>query len=326
MRRRSAILAAVGAGAAAGAVFASARAVRSWERAHDPTAGQPLSLPDGRDVQVPTPDGGLLHATVAGPENGRTFVLAHCWTGDRRVWGPVAKLLVDRGNRVVLYDHRGHGASTAGSHGLSVDALASDLRAVMEHLDLRGVTLGGHSIGGMCAQSFAVNHRAVFAERVEAMVLVATACEAVGVGRFVDTLAGRVLAHNRLNRALSHPRIGPRLVRGSVGRRPALAHLQAVAETFVATAAEARTSFFTSMREMNLTAGLPSIPVPVTVVGGTHDRLLPPRYSRRMAELIPNSRLVLLEEAGHMLPWEEPEQLAELFVSARDALDERRSA
>lgn len=322
-RRTIALVATAAAGAAA---VAATRAVRTWERAHDPTAGQPLSLPDGHDVQVPTPDGGLLHATVAGPDDARTFVLAHCWTGDRRVWGPVAKLLVDRGNRVVLYDHRGHGASTAGSHGLSIDALANDLRAVLEHLDLRNVTLGGHSMGGMCAQAFAVQHPESFAERVEAMVLVATACEAVGVGRFADKLAGRALANTRFDRVLAHPRIGPTFVRGSVGRRPALSHLQATAETFVATAAEARTSFFTSMREMDLTAGLPSINVPVTVVGGTHDRLLPPRYARRIGELIPDARLVMCEDAGHMLPWEEPEQLAELFVKAVEPVPERRSA
>lgn len=320
MRRRTAV--AVAGGALVGTAVAI-RAVRSWERAHDPTAGEPLCLPDGREVQIPTPDGGLLQATIAGPEEGRTFVLAHCWTGDRRVWGPVAKLLVAEGHRVVLYDHRGHGASKAGSHGLSIDALAGDLRAVLEHLDLRNVTLGGHSMGGMCAQAFAVQHPDAFAERVEALVLVATACEAVGLGRLADKFAGRALSHRRLERALSHRRIGPTLVRGSVGRRPALAHLQAVAETFVATTAEARTSFFTSMREMNLTDGLPSVAVPVTVVGGTHDRLLPPRYSRRIAELIPNARLVMLEDAGHMLPWEEPQQLAELFVTAAKEETER---
>ncbi|MFP5327002.1 MAG: alpha/beta fold hydrolase, partial [Acidimicrobiia bacterium] len=141
-----------------------------------------------------------------------------------------------------------------------------------------------------------------------------------------DRIAGLALGHPRLESALSHPKIGPRLVRGSVGRRPAMAHLQAVAETFVATAAEARTSFFTSMREMNLTEGLPSIEVPVTVVVGSHDRLLPPRYSKRIASLIPNSQLVVLDEAGHMLPWEAPEKLVELLVAATDAEQVRRSA
>ena len=285
-----------------------------------------MCLPDGRNVQIPTSDGGLLHATVAGPDDARTFVLAHCWTGDRRVWGPVAKLLVERGNRVVLYDHRGHGASTAGHHGLSIEALANDLRAVLEHLDLREVTLGGHSMGGMCAQAFAVQHPRAFDERVDAMVLVATACEAVGIGGLADRIAGRAMTHSLVDRAFGHPRIGPTLVRGSVGRRPALSHLQAVAETFVATAAEARTTFFTSMREMNLTEGLPSVKVPVTVVGGSRDRLLPPRYSRRIAELIPDARLVMLEDAGHMLPWEEPQQLADLFVSAAAERPAKRTA
>ena len=315
MRRRHLITAVAGAGGAV-ALLGLARTVRTWERAHDPTAGQPLCLPDGREVQIPAPDGGLLHATVAGPDDARTFLLAHCWTGDRRVWGVVARKLVDAGHRVVLYDHRGHGASTAGTQGLSIDALADDLRAVLEHLDLRHVTLGGHSMGGMCAQAFAIRDPQVFNQRVDAMVLVATACEAVGAGQLLDKVAGRALGNTHFDRWLTHPSVGPAFLRGAVGRQPALSHLQAVAETFVATAAEARTTFFTSMREMNLTDGLPSVAAPVTVVGGTRDRLLPPRYSRRIAELVPNARLVMLEDAGHMLPWEAPDELVQLFVDA----------
>lgn len=324
MRRRILLLAAAaGVGAAA---IASTRAVRQWEKEHDPTAGEPLFLPDGREVQIPTSDGGLLQATVAGPADGRTFVLAHCWTGDRRVWGPVARSLVDHGHRVVLYDHRGHGASTGGRDGMSLDALASDLRTVLEHLDLQSVTLAGHSMGGMCAQTYAVKHREAFEARVDAMVLVATACEAVGAGKLADRIAGRALGHPVIESALAHPKLGPRLVRGSVGRRPAIAHLQAVTETFVATAAEARTSFFTSMREMNLTEGLPAIGVPVTVVVGSHDRLLPPRYSKRIASLIPDAQLVVLDDAGHMLPWEAPEKLVELLVAAPEGQQKQRSA
>lgn len=315
-RRRTVVLASATLLGAA-ALTAAARAVRRWERSHDPTAGEPLCLPDGEEVAIATADGGTLYATVAGPPDGRTFVLAHCWTGDRRVWGPVARALVDAGHRVVLYDHRGHGASKAGSHGLSLTALAADLRTVLEHLDLRGVTLAGHSMGGMCAQTLAVEHPEVVAERVDAMVLVSTACQAVSAGKVVDRFAELALGHPRVEWALSRPALAPRLVRGAVGKRPALSHLQAAAETFVATAAEARTGFFTAIRKMDLSEALPAVDVPVTVVCGTHDRLLPPRYSKRIAELIPGAELVLLQDAGHMLPWEEPERLVDLLIAAK---------
>ena len=59
-------------------------------------------------------------------------VLAHCYTGSRGVWAPVARRLVDKGYRVVLWDQRGHGASTVGSDGLTIDRLGEDLREVLE--------------------------------------------------------------------------------------------------------------------------------------------------------------------------------------------------
>ncbi|HEX7443487.1 MAG TPA: alpha/beta fold hydrolase, partial [Acidimicrobiales bacterium] len=98
----------------AGTVLAATAAARRWSGAEDPTGGDPLGLPDGERTTITTPDGAELAVTVAGPDAGPTVVLSHCWTGDQRIWAPVARRLVDQGHRVVLYDQRGHGGSTIG--------------------------------------------------------------------------------------------------------------------------------------------------------------------------------------------------------------------
>src|SRR5947209_15546198 len=89
------------AAAAAGAVVAG----RRWAAADDPDAATRLTIRDGTDVRIPTTDGGGIAATVArgADAGGRTFVLVHGWTNDRRIWAPVARILLDRGHRVVLY-------------------------------------------------------------------------------------------------------------------------------------------------------------------------------------------------------------------------------
>ena len=63
--------------------------------------------------------------TVAG--DGPPVVLAHCWTGGREVWAPVANRLVRRGHQVVLYDQRGHGSSSVGDDGLTIERLGAEL-------------------------------------------------------------------------------------------------------------------------------------------------------------------------------------------------------
>ena len=56
--------------------------------------------------------------------------------------------LVDRDCRCIAYDRRGHGRSSQPGHGYDFDTLADDLSAVIEHLDLDGVTLVAHSMSG----------------------------------------------------------------------------------------------------------------------------------------------------------------------------------
>lgn len=78
---------------------------------------------------------------------GSPIVLLHGWPLDSRSWEPQLPALVHAGHRVVTYDRRGFGRSSRPSSGYDFDTLASDLHTVIEHLDLREVTLVGFSLG-----------------------------------------------------------------------------------------------------------------------------------------------------------------------------------
>lgn len=304
---------AAGAVGAAGAAAGVVAAGRRWAAADDPDAATRLIVPDGKDVRVPTTDGGEISATVAGSagDAGRTFVFVHGWTNDRRIWAPVARLLVERGHRAVLYDQRGHGASRAGDDGLTIEALGADMTAVLEHLDARDVIVAGHSMGGMAAQALAIGHPEVLAERVAAVALVSTACSNLGARGPGARLAPRVLGSHRINRFVSHPRLGPVLMRGTLGREATLTNLRAMHETFVATRPSARATFYRAMEAMDLSEGLADVQVPVVVLSGTRDGLVAHANSRRLADIIEGARFEPVPDAGHMLPLETPDVVAQ---------------
>jgi len=304
---------AAGAAGAAGAAAGIVVAGRRWAAADDPDAATRLSIPDGTDVRVPTTDGGEISATVAGDVDSRTFVLVHGWTNDRRIWAPVARLLVERGHRVVLYDQRGHGSSRAGDDGLTIEALGDDMAAVLEHLDARDAVVAGHSMGGMAAQAFAIGHPDVLAGRVAAVALVSTACSDLGVPGPGGRLAPRVLGSSHVNRFVSHPRLGPFLVRGTMGRKATLTNLRAMQDTFAATEPSARAAFYRAMEAMDLSEGLADVDLPVVVVSGTRDQLVAHSNSRRLADIIDGARFEAVRGAGHMLPLEAADVLADLL-------------
>jgi non-heme chloroperoxidase len=79
--------------------------------------------------------------------SGRPVVLIHGWPFDGRSWEPQLHPLLAADHRVVTYDRRGFGRSSAPSIGYDFDTLAADLDRLLTELDLRDVTLVGFSLG-----------------------------------------------------------------------------------------------------------------------------------------------------------------------------------
>src|ERR1700733_3702148 len=78
---------------------------------------------------------------------GRPVVLIHGYPLSSRGWDKQVPVLLEDGHRVITYDRRGFGKSSQPTGGYDYDTFASDLNALMEALDLRDVTLVGHSMG-----------------------------------------------------------------------------------------------------------------------------------------------------------------------------------
>src|SRR5919204_4128322 len=79
---------------------------------------------------------------------GPVVTFSHGWPLNADAWDGQMHFLVQHGFRVVAHDRRGHGRSGQASSGNDMNGYADDLAAVIETLDLRNVTLVGHSTGG----------------------------------------------------------------------------------------------------------------------------------------------------------------------------------
>ncbi|MGH9029602.1 MAG: alpha/beta fold hydrolase, partial [Acidimicrobiales bacterium] len=75
----------------------------------------------------------------------------------------------------------------------------------------------------------------------------------------------------------------------------------------------------------DLSGALPALDMPVTVVAGERDNLLPRVHARRIASLVPRARLVEIPDAGHMLPIEVPDRLTEILVGVAEQVRAAKS-
>jgi pimeloyl-ACP methyl ester carboxylesterase len=286
-----------------------------------------------RVAAVRTDDGAVLHATVDGRHDAPvTVVLAHGWTLAQAAWDDVAALLLPRAAagelRVVRYDQRGHGRSTWGTAEISVDRLGEDLATVLDGLAPSGpVVLGGHSMGGMTIMCLAAAHPERFGDRVRGVALVSTSAGDLAAdprtagGRLASVPAGALqaaLAGARfvewLRRRLppTHPRHRAVVRDLLYGADATDDMVLAGAEIMHASTVRAFTAFVPALGAHDKGAELAALcRVPVEILVGDGDKLTPVRHSRRLAEILPDARLQVLERTGHMLPQERAREAAD---------------
>jgi pimeloyl-ACP methyl ester carboxylesterase len=276
----------------------------------------------GRPLDVRSADGTRLHAESFGSQDrGELVVLAHGWTEQLTLWGPVIRLLTADGMRVIAYDLRGHGHSGPAARGdYALERFGEDLEAVLAASSDDGTraTVVGHSLGAMSIAAWAERHDVE--ARANAVALINT-----GLG---DLITGHLLFGEMLQRL--NTRLGGRLFLSLRAPLPAFSSpLQQAAirhaafgptATFgqvafyermlLTCAADVRAAAGIAMSDMDLWHAVERLTVPTLVVAGEGDRLTPPIHAERMARELPNLQaLVVLEETGHMAPLERPDAI-----------------
>ncbi len=250
-----------------------------------------------------TSDGTSLHYVDGG--TGRPVVLvASAWLSSR-MWEFQLPYLVDRGLRCVAYDRRGHGRSDWPWDGYDYDTLAEDVASLLEHLDLRGATLVAHSAGGGEVVRYLTRHGA---GRVARIALVSattpfpmkTADNPDGVDRALmeADLAVRTADRPRWLADNADGYFGVGLPGVSVSTD----FTQYLIRQILDCSARAAREFFLTGFTTDLRAELRELAVPTLIIHGDRDVQAPLDIcGRKTARLVPESRLIVYENAAHGL-------------------------
>ena len=318
------------AGIGAVGTIAGATVVRSMlnRRAvvEDPFAHENFETLDGdRSYLVTTPDGVDLAVREVGPTDAPlTVVFAHgfCLRMGAFHFQRI-RLSEEWGSdvRMIFYDQRGHGRSDEASpETYTLTQLGKDLETVLQVIAPRGsIVLVGHSMGGMTVLAHARQFPQHYGSRITGAALISSAAEGVA-----ESPLGEILNNPALEAVLRAARSAPKLVqRGRTAARSVIGPIlraasysdMRVSPSIVAfsqqmmldTPVPTMVEFLHALQVHDETAALPTLAkIPTLIVCGDRDLVTPAKYSRKMAEALPESELVIVARAGHLVLLDKP--------------------
>ena len=184
--------------------------------------------------------------------------------------------------RVIIPDLPGHGHS----EGLAQDSVpiyAEFLHEFMQNLGLSQFVLAGHSMGGAIALEFALHWQ----EALNSLALLSTGARLRVGPTFLTSLAQEA---------------------DGLPASAAQLHPDTDTDTMISSPMSRYLDYLACDRFDRMEA-INQISLPTLVMAGEQDTSTPPKYARYLAERIPNAELVLIPEAGHLMPLEAPEQV-----------------
>ena len=253
---------------------------------------------------VITEDGTRIHFKDWG--TGPAVVFSHGWPLQGDAWEDQMIFLASHGYRVIAHDRRGHGLSSQPWGGNDMDTYADDLATLLDALDIKEATLVGHSTGGGEVARYIGRHGSA---RVKKAVLVgavppqmvksATNPGGLPMEVFDGIRAGVLADRSQFFKDLTLPFYGY--------NRPGAKVSEGVRDTFWAQGMQCgiKNAYdcIKQFSEVDFTEDLKKIDVPVLVVHGSDDQIVPiDAAGKASAKIIKNAKLVIYEGAPHGLP------------------------
>ena len=238
---------------------------------------------------------------------GQPVVLIHGYPLSGRAWDKQIPALLEAGYRVITYDRRGFGKSSQPTVGYEYDTFAADLHALLEYLDLRDAVLVGHSMGTGEVTRYLGHYgpgrvaKGVLVSPIPPYLLQA-ADNPDGVPQALfDGFAAAARADTPAwMKGFLDNFYNTETLLGTLVSDQVFQASWNLAVTASATAAVACiATWATDFRE-----DLPKIDVPVLVIQGDADQVLPlDKTGRRLPALVSDARLVVIEGGPHAIPW-----------------------
>ena len=238
---------------------------------------------------------------------GQPIVFSHGWPLSSDDWDAQMLFFVNHGYRVIAHDRRGHGRSSQVSDGHDMDHYADDLAALTAHLDLKNAIHIGHSTGGGEVTHYLGRHgesRVAKAVLIDAVppIMVKTSANPGGLPIEVFDGLRRSLADNRAQFYLDFAS-GPFYGFNRPGVKPMPGVFQNWWRQAMMGSAKAHYEGIKAFSETDFTDDLKKITVPVLVMHGDDDQIVPYADSAPLSvKLLKNGTLKTYKGFPHGCP------------------------
>ena len=251
------------------------------------------------------PDAGIVHANgidihyrIDGTD-GPWIMLAHALGVDHRLWDDLAARLAAR-YRVLRYDARGHGRTSAPHGAYTLFQLADDVAGLLDALSVAQVHFVGLSMGGMVGQVLGVRHP----QRLLSLTLCDTVCYTpVSAHPMWDERIGQVEAHGMSG--IVEPTMQRWLTTPFREAHPDV--VERIRALLRATPPHGYVGACLAIKALDTRSALARIACPTLVMTGERDTGAPVEAAREIASHIPDARLKVIPHAAHLAPIEQEE-------------------
>jgi non-heme chloroperoxidase len=236
---------------------------------------------------------------------GKPVVFSHGWPLTADAWDNQMLALSQQGYRVIAHDRRSHGRSDQASKGNDMDTYADDLSTLIESLDLKGVTLVGHSTGGGEVARYVGRHgisrtsKAVLISAVTPHMLKAPGNPEGAPPEVFDGLrAGLASDRSSFFKGLAMPFFG--------FNRPGAKVAQGVIDAFwmqsMLGGIKGQYESIKAFSETDFTSDLKKMTIPTLIMQGDDDQIVPIGLaSQRSVKIVPRATLKIYPGAPHGL-------------------------
>jgi 3-oxoadipate enol-lactonase len=253
-----------------------------------------------------TINGYELAYSLHGDPNRPVVILSHALATNMDVWAYQLPLLAHRFH-VLRYDLRGHGRSAAPGNSYTLEELASDVAALLDHLQIPKAAFIGLSIGGMIGQVFALQ----YPEKLSGLVLCSTGSRIEPQAK--ATIEDRIL---KVRADGLKSQLGTTLTRWFSSKfiAEAPATMAWVSDLILATEVDGYTGCARAIQSLDVTDALSGVRAKTLVLPGEFDLSFPEEISRVIHQKIANSELVLLKGASHLGNVEQAHRFNEILL------------
>ncbi|UMV26144.1 alpha/beta fold hydrolase [Klebsiella pneumoniae] len=255
---------------------------------------------------VTTQDGVNIYFKDWGPKEAQPIVFHHGWPLSADDWDNQMLFFLAEGFRVIAIDRRGHGRSDQVSEGHDMDHYAADVSAVVEHLDLHNAVYVGHSTGGGQVARYVARYgqpqgRVAKAVLISAVPPLMVKTEQNPGGTPIEVFDGfrKALAANRAQFYLDVAS-GPFYGFNRDGAEISQGTIQNWWRQGMIGSAKAHYEGIKAFSETDQTEDLKSITLPVLVMQGDDDQVVPYKNAAILQDkLLPNSQLKIYPGFPH---------------------------